>query len=142
MGADYKPSHKPPQFDGNEDLNQAAPVQNTYYPIVNIVGPGRIYDALVRVDAVGETLEARLTIDGTVYGSTTVACGIGVNNRIIRTTIVGVLGVLCAFEINTVAATVDYGWLLEFKHGCLIEVRKTTANGAGNLRGRVLYGTY
>lgn len=114
-------------------LDQAAPVQNTWYTILDTTTNVRIYGINYYVQATGETLELRLTIDGEVYTSTVVA---------VANTPYCVYFDLSAGGLifNEVAGLLmqERAFLIEGR-SIKVEVRKTTAAGAGNLRGNVFY---
>lgn len=119
-------------------LNQAAPVQNTWYTVANLrdVRLNRIH---FTVQTTGETLELELTIDGVMLGvvSQAVAAGAGYTvNEIylswdgthyfVVSTTNNVIGDIPFFECQSL----------------LVRIRKTTNTGAGNLRAAVSYNQY
>ena len=117
-------------------LNQAAPVQNTWYVLLAETANCRVYDIGVNVEDANETVECRITIDGQAMTPLPAALShsteywVGINiapiTRVAQSKITG--------------NEPDYrGWVCE-GHTVKIEVRKTTATGAGNLTGCATYG--
>lgn len=136
--------HLPPTVQIAQ-LDQAAPVQNTWYTVLDARNV-RVYFITVTVLTVGETLEARITIDGTLYtagGGTAVAAGAN-HKAYLSTATFGGPGAPTGYawitapgsDLNAAAQT-----FLEGKH-ILIEIRKITVAGAGNLQACALYGTW
>ena len=119
-------------------LNQANPVQNTWYEILSATSNVRVYHIFVNVEDTNETLEVRMTIDGEVLVGSN-ACTQSVSysidmfgDAITRTD---------SLEFDKVPDdfTRYRAFLVEGK-SVKIEVRKTTNAGAGNLTGLVMYG--
>jgi hypothetical protein len=116
-------------------LDQAAPVQNTWYTVCDVVNA--YFGSLsVYVMTVNETLEARITIDGVTWGNNTIAA---VNGTVyyVRMSRLGnvtnlVYDATGDHSIDNKVGT--YGLSIK------IEVRKTTATGAGNLRACAIMG--
>lgn len=134
-------SNRPPRLQPLATLTQAAPVQNTYYTILDTVLDARIYAIGVRIQDTGETLQVRLTIDGLVIESAAVACVAGQNNLIVIDN--DCLPAMNEYTITTgINSYASYSQLLVEGRSVKIEVRKTTAAGAGTLYGRVQYGIY
>lgn len=119
-------------------LNQAAPVQNTWYTILDTTANVRVYHIHVNIEDDDETLEIRLTIDGEVLTGSN-ACTHSVDYSI---------GYHCSaitgtdfLEFDTVPTHFDkYRAFLCEGLSVKFEVRKTTAAGTGNLTGIVMYG--
>ncbi len=116
-------------------LNQPLPNQNEWYTLASITN-GIIYEASVNVEDANETIEAKYTIDGVVWGVGSIAATHSTKYY-------------CRFQadgVNRIARIdISLTWLStrasEFQgKTVLIEVRKTTANGAGNLTGCVVHG--
>lgn len=118
-------------------LNQAAPIQDQWYEVVDIPRPGFLYESYIEVLTTGETLECRMTIDGTIY--------------LLNAAQVAVAGTIYWIQIraahtNQIQTQTSHHsaydregmWFKTFK----MEVRKTTAAGAGNLIGVAHYGEY
>ena len=126
------------QYQAPATLNQAAPVQNTWYTILNNTPNCRVYNVSVNVEDTNETLQLRVEVDGQVYNSVGVACthstlyypyhfpdSINLGASIGLTATVG--------DMQRRAFVVE-------GRNIKIQVRKTTATGAGNLTGLVSYG--
>ena len=135
MGADYTPSQKVHEYQPPAVLNQPAPVQNTWYPILDTTANVLLYYISVNVEDANETLELRITIDGQVITGNIAATHsrtYGVRffpNAIDRS-------ITCDLAVNV---HVNLVRLLDGR-SVRVEVRKTTALGAGNLTGIVVYG--
>ena len=119
-------------------LNQATPVQDTWYEILAATDNVRVYHIYVNVEDANETLDVRLTIDGEVLVGAN-ACTESISysmdifgDAITRTD---------SLEFDKVPN--DYvkmrAFMIEGK-SVKVEVRKTTNAGAGNLTGIVMYG--
>lgn len=122
----------PPTHQADAVLAQAAPVQNTYYPILNTTSNCRVLAIFGMVADTGETLQLRLTIDGQVIENT--AAAVPANTYFEAVHFVG--GVI---EWTTIDTGARYrAFLIEGK-SVKVEIRKTTIAGAGNLNGRVRY---
>jgi len=115
------------QHQPDAELTQANPVQNTWYPVINATGGVRIIYLEVDIAAAVEDLECRVTIDGNVLTAIQPAA-------IIATPYYFLLwantpnGVIFNVTDNLVYRT----YLLE-GDSVTVEVRKTTALGAGAL---------
>ena len=116
--------------DDEVSLNQAAPVQNTWYLIIdarNIF----VYLLDVAIITTGETLDVRLTIDGTVYTLTGLAATAGTVYRTYFThNDTGRTLASAAAGTQLLMGTYQGLWARQFK----AEIRKTTVAGTGNLR--------
>lgn len=117
-------------------LTQAAPVQNTWYTILDTTLRVKLYLVVVRVNDTGETLEVRITYGGVAYTSLSVAAVAG-NYYFLRSRFEDSLA--NRWELTATANNVGRTSPITFD-SLRIEVRKTTAAGAGNLLGRVIYG--
>lgn len=113
-------------------IDQAAPVQNTWYTVCEDINLF-ISSIALYVMTTGETLECQITIDGETWGTTTQAAVAG--------TVYGInlqrLGNVQYLAYDTGEYNVDRQagtYALSVK----IEVRKTTAAGAGQLRSTVI----
>ena len=138
MGADYKPSGVAMfEYQAPAVLNQAAPVQNTWYTILDTTRCVCVYQIGVGVEDTDETLECQITVDGetiaavgrvslhsTELGVYVKASSITLVDNAIITPIANVLGVTMVVE----------------GHSVKVQVRKTTATGIGNLTGIVTWG--
>lgn len=125
------------EFQTEAALDQAAPVNGTYYTILDTVLNARIYGIVIQVDTTGETLQVRITIDGRTIESTAGACTNDTCYELIRR----YTGITEDWIITDVANPFSQykSFILEGR-SVKIEVRKTTAAGGGNLKGRVVYG--
>ena len=139
MGADYKPGPAMFQYQPIALLNRAGAtvVQNTYYTVLETWN-ARIYGIGAAIATVAESLQLRVTVDGIVIDGAVVACAFG--------------AAYFAYIFENAVAQNEYislsnvdqyrgyrAFLLEGRH-ILIEIQKTTANGAGNLQAAVTYG--
>lgn len=128
-----------PEFQAQAALTQAAPVQNTYYTVLDVEGKGFLYAVAAGVDTADETLDVVITIDGVVITSTGLACTAAADYNCY---------LYCdtsseRYETALVAQSPQNRQInLPFKRSCKVEVRKTTAGGAGDLHGFVLYGMF
>lgn len=126
------------EFQTPSTLDQAGPVQNTYYPILDIDELARVYRIGVNIEDADEDLQVRITVDGQVIDgdqitathSTKYHCYLYAN----------AIGKVIKNTINTSVAYSSYMAFLLEGHEIKVEVRKTTANGAGKLTGIVAYG--
>lgn len=133
MGADYE--HAPVEWVTQTPaiLDQAAPVNGTFYTVLAATGVyTRIFDIIAYVQTVGETLELEITIDGRLPIITPWAAAAGTVYEMIVS--------------NSIAAEFTFaGWhqyipyINQYGHDVLIRLRKNTAAGAGNLRAKVHY---
>jgi hypothetical protein len=113
-------------------LVQAAPVQNTWYTILDTTLNCCLYSVTILVWTTGETLEVRVTIDGQILTGSVAATA---------TTYYYVHLFLYAagFAIDTNVFPIGKYMPLEGR-SVKVEVRKTTAAGTGTLEGRAIYG--
>lgn len=119
-------------------LDQAAPVQNTWYTILSTTVNCRLETLGVYVATTGETLEVRATIDGQTIASSGFAAAANTIYFIGRG--IDVNGGLEKLAEATSANTIFYGAAFLFEAKSIkVEVRKTTAAGAGNLKGIACY---
>ena len=120
-------------------LNQATPVQNTWYTILETTNT-RIYGLAINVEDANETLEVRATVDGETINASALAATHSTEYmvHVWPRAITQVLAMYC----NAVTATNLYqegSHILEGK-SVKLEIRKTTATGAGNLMAIASYG--
>lgn len=127
------PTRQPysPALQADALLNQAAPVQNTWYTVLNTTNNGFLYAIAFGVADTGEDLEYRITIDGVVKVNSQIAVAGTVYVPLLY------LDYNSSYYIAAVGATISRIdiWFKTLK----VEVRKTSANGAGNLKASVLY---
>lgn len=132
----YNLDVKNPKLQPSAILNQANPVQNTWYTILDTTGDLEIFLVAIAIITTGETLECRLTIDGVIPN---IISGLAA--------VAGTTYPVAIYHDHTgmwLDATVSNSLIL--RNGQTLrcrafkaEVRKTTNAGAGNLRGAVSY---
>lgn len=120
------------------ELNQAAPVQNTWYTILE-QSNCRLYRVAVNIEDTNETLEVRFTVDDQTTTPVGVACNHSTTYHVYISADAINRNILT--NLDTSAANIRFAFLIEGKN-VKVEVRKTTAAGAGNLTGVALYGIY
>lgn len=120
------------EYKADVIFSQAAPVQNTWYTLFDTKKNVRLYSVGVNVADTDETLEARLTIDGQTFSGNTTACTANTTYSIYMNPTFGQFKI----SANIMAGFSTY---LEGR-SIKIEIRKTTAAGAGTITGRVSYG--
>lgn len=115
----------------------ATVVQNTWYDILPATANAWIYGIGVNIEDANETLEVRAIIDGQTTGSIGLACTHSTEYGAYKKT--DAISGTVIMDLTTINAalqrTVEWGG-----HTVQIQVRKTTAAGAGNLTGVVEYG--
>ena len=119
-----------PQHQPNGVLNQPNPVQNTWYTVLDSKRPTRIYCLAITVLVIDETLELRITVDGQVITGT-IGVTAGQNNYAY---------IYTSATLTAIAFTTTPPQHRSFQtegHSVKVEVRKTTAAGAGNLQAAV-----
>jgi hypothetical protein len=113
-------------------LVQAAPVQNTWYTVLDTVANCRLIGLGIGIATVGEDLEVKITVDGrTIIGTGTAVEG-AEYQAMIHTHDTGTVLVFSSTEAPR-------SFIIEGR-SIKVEIRKTTANGAGNLLGCAMYG--
>lgn len=117
-------------------LDQAAPVQNTYYTVLDTKYDVRIYAIYAAVAATGETLNVKITIDGQVLEDPTgQAATAGTVYMIVKKLTANAAAPAIRFT------STDSGEPFLFEgHSVKVEIRKTTNAGAGNITARVIHG--
>lgn len=114
------------------------PNVNQWYPVA-IITNGYLNSVSAYVQTTGENLEVRITLDGVVWGPSAQACVAGTVYHISMSRLGNVL--FLAFNVaGGVEASVDMFTGVHCLNG-FVEVRKVTANGAGNLRARAIWGS-
>lgn len=138
-GADYDVSplmateHQAPEL-----LDQPNPVNGTWYTVCNLTGPGECFDLGAAIMTVNETIEMQVTIDGVLIPSWGGYPGIaGADAGGFFYCLASNLSDFCRL---LAAATAANRRIVKWRTSFHVEVRKTTANGAGNLRGMVIWG--
>lgn len=117
-------------------LLQVAPVQDQWYDILPETANVRVYRIAVNVEDVNETLEVQILIDGETMGASALAAthstayhAVLLPEPVSRTDLI-----FLHTTITDLAAFVIEGRSVQ------VQVRKTTAAGAGDLTGIVVYG--
>jgi hypothetical protein len=114
-------------------LNQAAPVQNTWYTVLDTVVNARLIGLGILIADTGETLEVRLTVDGNII--------IGSGAAVAGTDYHAMVHTHATGTVLTFSSTdAPRAFMLEGR-SLKVEVRKTTAAGAGNLKACAAYET-
>ena len=115
-------------------LSQAAPVQNTWYPVLATQSrTTRLYLITVAVGTANETLEVRILVDGlTISGAVNATFGTAYSAYINYG--------ISAESLSLVAGGRDVTYIVEGRN-VSVDVRKTSATGAGALTAKVTYGT-
>lgn len=113
-------------------LNQAAPNQNQWYPVLDAQYPVRIKDINMRVNVAGETIECIIQTPTGQHQVFTIAAVAGTVYEVgyiqTPTPVAGV-----RFKWNVLNWLGEKGYLLEAT-SVNITIRKTTLAGAGNLQ--------
>lgn len=111
-----------------DTFTQANPTQDLWYTVLNITQPGTLEHIAFNVDTADESLEVRVTCDG-VAKLTQRAATAGT----IYYYMVNPASVTIDSNTATVSTTQGRSFIRRFLYQCLIEVRKTTALGAGDI---------
>jgi hypothetical protein len=130
----------PPELQADAILNQAAPVQNTWYTVLDTTENVRVLNILFTVGVPNEDVEVELTIDGrTFVAGQAPATGASIYYFVLADSVLATMD----FGFNTeLAATVPTWVLRPFLIECRslrVRIRKTSANGAGILSCGVHY---
>jgi len=134
----YVPKLQPDAF-----VDQAAPVQNTWYPwsIAGVdLGTKKnvvVYAVLPQVQTANETLEVRLYCDDLPVKTGAGSCTAGTAYYVYLASSTGGDPIIGSSR-GTLGLQYTPIWLRKFSCG----IRKTTATGAGNLQLRVIYGKW
>jgi hypothetical protein len=120
-------------------LNQAAPVQNTYYAILDTTTDCRVYTIGVNIEDANESLSLQLTVDGETIAPDNFAATHSTDYR--GSLVFSAITRVDQMELDAMTnVQLRPSFVVEGK-SVKVELRKTTAAGAGNLTGVVLYGT-
>jgi len=131
MGAGYNSANEW-RFQAPAQINQAAPIQNTWYTVLAATGVyTHLHYVCLAVLVAGETLECEITCDGVVEVAT----------------IAAVAGNLYSISYSDQAGNADafFPWGAERYdlnlegHNIQVRIRKTTAAGAGNLQCKAIF---
>jgi hypothetical protein len=115
-------------------LNQAAPVQNTWYPVLVATEGVMIYYMSALVTVVNETIELRLTIDGNARVGSLAAIFGTEYWFYLHPSYAG------ANSLKSSVGVINAGYYCTVKgQSITVEIRKTTAAGAGNLQSKVTW---
>lgn len=125
----------PPVLQSLAILNQANPVQDQWYTMLDTVYNVRIVTTNIQIATTGETLEVRFTVDGIVLWGTLAATA---NSDYLVA--VGYSGETTGglLEPSQAAPWQRTSFIIECR-SFKAELRKTTANGVGNLKGHIRY---
>lgn len=134
-GSGY-PRLVPPTLQTLATLNQAAAVQNTWYAILDTTTNVRLYYVIVQMDTLAEDIAVRITIDGQVFTGSQAAAVAGTPYYWYVRPNATSIG---AVPVNTVYPMLYQGGGMLEGSSVKVECRKTTANGANNLKGATMY---
>ena len=135
MGHAYTvvPAYKTPAV-----LNQAAPVQNTWYTVLDTTLNCCVISIAALVATADETLEVKATVDGVTIAAVSLAATFNTTYYVkLLTTETG--GYL---QLQASDGYAVYRAFLFEGRSVKVEIRKTTATGAGNLKCCVVYAQY
>ena len=130
------------EYQSPATLNQAGPVQNTWYTILDTTANCRIYDIILNVEDTDETLECKITVDGETVDTTgfSLSATHSTDYRACRYPSAITRTDHIRFDaLATYYHDLEAAPLIEGK-SIKIEARKTSAAGVGNLTGIVTYG--
>lgn len=141
------PNLSPPGTFKTLDWTQAGAVQNTWYSAGTFTNV-HFYLLGVGITVADETVEMRITVDGTVYQMVTAVNLAFAGNAVSEVGAIGSVGTTAGYFRMGAADTSMYGaatltcvhWLKG--KSITIEVRKTTAGGASALRVIGYYGDW
>ena len=122
----------PPTVQADAVLNQAAPVQNTWYPVLALTPNVRLINVSARIADTGEDVAVRITVDGIELSA--------VSSLVANTSYFYTIEPDNAANIlsNDVSSSRYRAFLMEGK-SVKVDIRKTSALGVGNLICRVKY---
>lgn len=118
-------------WENSAYIDQANPVQNTWYEVLNTVYYGHIKQINFQVTPVAEDLECRITI-----GTKTETITVGSTSSVVRIFISQSTVNDYWFVSATTSLTQVY--MIEGQ-GLTVEIRKTSANGNSNITAAVKY---
>ncbi len=123
------------QHQTDATLDQATPVKDTYYTILDTTPNVRIAFIAVEIRDTNETLQVRITLDGVAIESNAFVMTADIDGFImLEENIDGFLLIL-----GTTQRIGYRGYTLLEGKSVKVEVRKTTEAGTGNLKGCVSY---
>jgi len=124
----------PPEQQPDAALTQANPVQNTWYTVLDTTPNARIIGMACAVLTTGETIEVRMTVDGQVKtGSMALSADTGYYVYLYTGSDASKL-----YFTSSVIEQYGRSFIIEGR-SVKVEIRKTTAAGAGNLWACVSY---
>jgi len=115
-------------------LAQAAAVQNTWYTALDTTTRGVLYGATVTMSTLAEDIATQWTIDGVTLSGSQAGAVAGTPYYF------GKGGGLATLTSQTTATGAGLSGNPIFFQSLKVEFRKTSANGANTLTGRVVYG--
>ena len=118
-------------------LNQAAPVQSTFYDILPATSNVRVYSIAVNIEDTNETLQVQAIVDGETITGTPAVCTHSTTYYAYRT--LNAINRTDHLNLGTSYTVGILGFIVEGA-SVQIQVQKTTAGGVGNLTGIVTYG--
>lgn len=124
----YQAPKRVPKFMAVASIDQAAPVQNTYYTVLSAVNV-EVHGMKIAVAVTDETINFRITADG-VVSVPAIAATAGTTYHIILNA--------NGFTLDTTDYS-TYKQTAFTARNLTIEARKTTNAGAGNLSASVRY---
>lgn len=124
-------------FQPPATLNQVAPVQNTWYDILPATANCRVYEIVTNIEDADETVQVQVLIDGVTIPANPLASTHSTTYLWYRNP--NAVGVALYVRNTSTATSYTQAFLFEGR-SVQIQARKTTANGAGNLTGMVVYG--
>ena len=124
------------QQQPNASINQATPTQNQYYTVLDTTANCRIISIALRVADTNETLELKLTIDGNSIVKYNISAAAGTNYY--ATISQGAAYTESYLQAGTTDFSQYRAFLIEGR-SVKVEIKKTTANGTGNLQCSIIY---
>lgn len=122
------------KLQADATLVQAAPVQNTWYTVLNTTSNVRLIKTLMVVVDTGETLQMEITIDGNTITGTQVAVAGTIYEAVSTQSAITAQSI----AFGTISAANLTGFIFEGR-SVSVRVRKTTAAGVGSLSAKVVY---
>ena len=129
----HKFAYPVPELQSDAVLTQAAPVQNTWYTILDTTKNARIHSIAFIVADTDETLELKITADDL---TSTITKASTADTYYMLTRYPHLANFYPASATHYTAA------LLFEARSVKIEIRKTSAAGVGTITGRVKYGKW
>ncbi len=123
-------------WEAPSSIQQGAPVNGTWYPVHDIDVPHRVKLAVFSILDTGETLELELTISGNAPIVIVAAALADAINKVFENE--GPQNVT-EFTVEDFNSEHRVSYLFDC-HSLLVRVRKTTANGVGDLNAKIQWG--